>query len=109
MKTTIRRLQRLEGIGAVVADGRPRETLRVVVGYDSAPTYLETSKCHCRIDQSGLLIEVVELDGSSDDVTDEDLDQFIATSPVEMASHGRRLGVPVRTALSGVQGRRHED
>src|SRR5258708_35251918 len=90
MKTTIRRLQKLEGIWAVAADGRPRKTLRVVVGYDSGPTYLETSKCHRRIDQSGFLIEVVELDGSSDDVTDEDLDQLITTFPVEMASHGQK-------------------
>jgi hypothetical protein len=95
MKTTIRRLWRLEGICAVATGEKLREPLRAAVGYDSGSTRLESSKCHRRIDQSELLIEVVELDDRSDDVTHEALDQFVAAFPVEMASYVRRLGVPV--------------
>jgi hypothetical protein len=41
------------------------------------------------------LIELVELDGTSEDLIDEDLDQFIATFPVTVESEVRRLGTPL--------------
>ena len=69
MKATIRRIRRLEALSLVAAGGKPQETLRVVLGYDSGPTKLETSTCHRRIDRTGL-IELVELDGTSEDLID---------------------------------------
>jgi len=44
-----------------------------------------------RIDRTGL-IELVELDGTSEDLIEEDLDQFVAIFPVEIESDMRRLG-----------------
>jgi hypothetical protein len=82
---TIRRLQRLEGVWSVAADGRPRETMRVVVGCVCGPTNLAASTCHRRIDPTGLLVAVVELDGSSDSLTVEDLERFVEGFPIEAA------------------------
>ena len=105
MKMMIRRLRRLEALSAVTADGQPRKTLRVVVQYvvgepatlETVPATLETATCHRRIDRSGLLMEVVYLDGSSDGLTDEDLDHFVESFPVEAAGtgmYGRPENVP---------------
>jgi hypothetical protein len=85
MKTIIRRLRRLEALSAFTADGRPRETLRVVVRCVCGPPRLETSTCRRVLGRNGLLIEVVELDGGREDLADEDLDRFIASFPVEAA------------------------
>jgi hypothetical protein len=70
MKQTIRRIRRLEALSLLAGCGKPQETLRVVLGYDAGPTRLETSTCHRRIDRTGLLIELVELDGTSEDLID---------------------------------------
>jgi len=81
-----RRLKKLEeALSAFPSDGRPRRTLRVVVGYDSGPAKLETSKCHRRLDRNGLLYEVLELDGGCEDLEDEDVDRFIEGFPIEAA------------------------
>jgi len=88
MKQTIRRIRRLEALSLVAAGGKPQETLRVVLGYDSGPTRLETSTCHRRIDRTGCLIELVELDGTSDDLKDEELHAFIERFPIEASLTG---------------------
>jgi hypothetical protein len=85
MKTMIRRLRRLEALCAITADGQPRETLRVVVRCVCGPPRLETSKCTRTLGRNGLLTEVVELDGGREGLTDEDLDRFIRSFPVEAA------------------------
>ena len=87
MKATIRRVCRLEALSLVAVSGK-HETLRVVLGYDSGPTKLETSTCHRRIDRTGLLIELVELDGTSDDLKDEELHAFIERFPIEASVTG---------------------
>jgi|HubBroStandDraft_4_1064222.scaffolds.fasta_scaffold156760_2 hypothetical protein len=85
MKMMIRRLRRLEALSTLTADGRPRETLRVVVRCVCGPSRLETSKCTRMLGRNGLLIEVVELDGGLEGLTDEDLARFITSFPVEAA------------------------
>jgi hypothetical protein len=94
MKTMIKRIRRLESLSSVAVDGRPRETLRVLVQYVGEPAPLETATCHRRIDRNGLLMEVVYVDGSSAGLTDENLDHFLENFPVEapgpVCTGGRR-------------------
>ena len=99
MKTIIRRLQRLEAVSAVAADGRRRDTLRVVAQYMGEPATLETATCHRRIDRNGLLMEVVYLEGRSEGLTDEDLDHFVGNFPIE----------PPRSDISGGRRKCDED
>jgi hypothetical protein len=83
MRAITRRLRRLEARSPLTATGTPRQTIRVVIrGVFGAPK-LETSKCTRMLGRNGQLIEVVELDGSREGLTDEDLDRFITSFPVE--------------------------
>jgi hypothetical protein len=59
------------------------DRIRVVISVIDRPANLANSKCRRTLAPNGLLTEVVELDGSSADLTDEDLERFIAGFPVE--------------------------
>jgi hypothetical protein len=66
MRAIDRRLRRLEARSPLTATGRPRQTIRVVVRGVCGATKLETSKCTRILHRSGLLTEVVELDGGGE-------------------------------------------
>ena len=87
MKAVIRRIARLEERFAprVQRDfmRHPRHHIRLVVsGMDSDLT-LEASTCHRTLTASGCLIEAVRLDGRRDGLTDEELQKFVKSFPVE--------------------------
>jgi hypothetical protein len=74
------RLDRLEKTLAP-AKG-PRQRVRVVISGVCAPANLETSRC-TRTLTNGLLTEIVEFDGSCDDLSDEQLENFIESFPIQ--------------------------
>jgi len=83
MKAMIRRLRRLEALSLI--DGRPRERLRVVTCGVCGPANLEKSTCRRTLDAHGLLMEIVQLDGSRNSLTAEDFERFVESFPVKAA------------------------
>jgi hypothetical protein len=61
----------------------PEEPLRVVLCHPGPPADLEQSECHRSILEDGRLMEVVQLNGSSEGISKEDLDRFAARFPIE--------------------------
>jgi hypothetical protein len=47
---------------------------------------LETSTCKRTLSEDGFLTEVVRLDGSRDGLTEEQLEQFISSFPVQISN-----------------------
>ena len=47
------------------------------------PLNLANSTCKRTLGANGLLTEIVDLDGSDQGLTDEDLEEFVASFPVE--------------------------
>jgi hypothetical protein len=92
MKTVIRRIARLEDRLApkVPADflRNPREHVRLVASAMDHDLNLETSTCRRTLTENGCLIEVVRLDGIRDGLSDEALDRFVASFPVEILGGG---------------------
>ncbi len=87
MKAVIRRIAQLENRLAPKVQPdflrHPRHRLRLVVsGMDRALTF-ETSTCTRTLTASGCLTEVVTLDGSRDGLTDEELEAFVESFPVQ--------------------------
>ena len=76
-----RRLEKLEARFAVVTK-KPSVSLRAVVSCVARPLNLANSSCIRRLGRNGSITEVVLLDGSRSDITDEQLDRFIETFPV---------------------------
>ena len=62
------------------------DRIRVVISRIDRPPNLANCKCRRTLASNGLLTEVVELDGSSADLTDEDLERFISSFPVEVGA-----------------------
>jgi hypothetical protein len=62
------------------------DRIRVVINVIGRPSNLANSKCRRTLAPNALLTEVVELDGSSDGLNDEDLEHFISGFPVEASS-----------------------
>jgi len=73
------RLQKLERQQSQVA----REPFRMVVSHAGERLDLAKATCTRTIMQDGRLMEVVNLNGSRDGLSDEDLEQFIQSHPVE--------------------------
>jgi hypothetical protein len=87
MKAVIRRIARLEDQFAPKVQPdflrHPRHHMRLLVSGLERDLTLETSTCHRTLTGSGCLIEVVTLDGRRGGVTDEDLQKFVKSFPVE--------------------------
>jgi hypothetical protein len=60
----------------------PRDRLRLVVCAMDHDLSLETSTCTRTLCGNGTLMEVVDLDGTRGDLSDEKLDQFVSSFPV---------------------------
>jgi hypothetical protein len=54
----------------------------VVVMHGGGPANLANSTCTRRL-SNGVLMEVVQLDGSREGVTDEELDRFVQSFPIQ--------------------------
>jgi hypothetical protein len=61
----------------------PREKLRLVASRMDQPLNLETSHCRRHLTDDHCLMELVVLDGFRSDISEEDLQHFIETFPVE--------------------------
>ncbi|MEP7354739.1 MAG: hypothetical protein ABI824_16035 [Acidobacteriota bacterium] len=76
-----RRLSQLEHRTQIAAKSSIRVVSRCVVGRAN----LATSKCWRTRCKSGALIELVQLDGGMEGLSDSDLDRFVASFPIEAA------------------------
>jgi hypothetical protein len=81
MKAIITRVRRLEQLQSEPG----REPVRVVISGVGSPLNLEKSTCRWTLATNGLLTELVHLDGRRGDLTDEELDRWIASFPMERA------------------------
>ena len=81
MKAIITRLRRLEQLHSEPG----REPMRVVISGVGIPLNLEKSTCTRTLAANGLLTEIVQLDGRREDLTDEELENFVAEFPIEPA------------------------
>ena len=63
------------------------ETFRLVVRPVVWPTDLAKSTCKRTLCADGSLWEIVHLNGSSSDLSDGELERFIATFPIERAGN----------------------
>jgi hypothetical protein len=88
MKTIVRRVGRLEGRFQSQRSGKPKTGLRIIVtrGERGAPN-LATSTCTRRLNNTGGLIEIVDLDGADSAIGEEELEDFIASFPIEAFGH----------------------
>jgi len=73
------RLQKLERHRSQVERGR----LRVVVSRAGKPFSLATATCTRTLMPDGGLMEIVNVNGSGDDLSDEELERFIQSFPIE--------------------------
>ena len=87
MNAVVRRIRRLEDQfePAIEPDflRNPRRRLRIVVSGMDRALRLETSKCRRTLTASGSLTEVVRLDGIRGGLTDEELEKFVESFPIE--------------------------
>jgi hypothetical protein len=60
-----------------------KEPFRVLIRTVCGPLNLATSSCERRLGQDGQLTDLVHLDGGRDGLTDEQLEKWIATFPIE--------------------------
>ena len=74
------RLNKLERV-LVPAKG-PRQRVRVLMSAVCGDLNLATSTCH-RTLSNGVLTEVVHLDGDGEDLSDQQLEKFIESFPVQ--------------------------
>jgi hypothetical protein len=81
MRAVDRRLRRLEQLQFEPA----RVPMRVVISGVGMPLNLEKSTCTRTLAANGLLTEIVQLDGRREDLTDEELENFVAEFPIEPA------------------------
>lgn len=81
MKAIGRRLCRLEDRFA--PRDKPRDRVRVVVSGIGPEECLQNATCERTLCANGSLVEVVRLNGSVDGLTDEDLDKFVESFPIE--------------------------
>jgi hypothetical protein len=83
MKNLDRRLARLEDRLAADFAYDPRQRLRVVVCNLGRTLSLETSTCQRTLSADGFLTEMVRLDGARRGLTDEEMEKFVETFPIE--------------------------
>ena len=73
------RLQKLERQQSQVA----REPFRVVVSHAGKPLDLTKATCTRTLMPDGQLMEIVNLNGSSDGLSEEELERFVQGFPIE--------------------------
>lgn len=83
MQKVIRRLDRLDEI--FNPPRRPHKVLRVVVSGVCSPATLANSTCK-RTLHNGTVTEIVTLDGSTKNLTDEEIERFVQSFPIEEAT-----------------------
>ena len=83
MKAIGRRVCRLE-VRFAPRD-KPRERVRLVVHALGPEEGLQNATCQRTLGANGSLVEAVRLNGSGDGLTDEDLDRFVESFPIEPA------------------------
>ena len=76
------RLQKLERQHSQIA----RERFRIVVSHAGRPFDLATATCTRTLMPDGGIMEIVNVNGSGHDLSDEELERFIQSHPIE----GRR-------------------
>jgi len=59
------------------------QRFRIVASTSGVPLNLANSTCKRTLVANGLFTEIVDLDGSDQGLTDEDLEEFVARFPVE--------------------------
>jgi hypothetical protein len=59
------------------------EPIRILLHYTGPPASLDEAKCHRSLLADGTLMEVITLYGSSEGISEEDLDRFVSRFPVE--------------------------
>jgi len=81
------RVERLE----TQRDAVEQETFRIVV---TTPTTLdmERSTCQRMRHPDGLVTEIIDLEGTREGVSDEDLERWVSTFPIESVSYRGRFG-----------------
>jgi hypothetical protein len=90
MKAILRRVDRLEDQFQTQLSGKPKSSLRIIVARgESGAANLATSTCTRRLNNSGGLIEIVDLDGADSGISEEELENFIASFPIEASGHAR--------------------
>jgi hypothetical protein len=65
-----------------------KEPFRIIFSHVGEPLDLTKATCSRTIWPSGHLFEVVSLNGSDDDLSEEDLENFVQSFPIEYRSHG---------------------
>ena len=83
MRTLARRLSRLES--AWQATHNPSSVYRIVFSPVFGRPNLEKCKCNRTISNDGTLLEFVRLDGSANELSDAELDEFVSRFPVQAA------------------------
>lgn len=84
MKTILRRVGRLEDRFAINSSGTPRVGVRVIVSRPwGGPLNLAASTCRRTLNPGGAITEVVDLDGDGNDLSEEELEKFVASFPIE--------------------------
>jgi hypothetical protein len=88
MKAIVRRVGRLEDRFQTQLSGKPKSSLRIIVTRaGSGAASLATSTCTRRLDNTGGLIETVDLDGDDSEISEEELEQFVASFPIDPRPH----------------------
>ena len=84
MKNLDRRLARLEDrLSPTDCARNPRQRLRVVVCRMDRALSLDTSTCRRTLSADGVLTETVRLDGIRGGMSDEEMEKFVETFPIE--------------------------
>lgn len=84
MRAVTRRVAALEN--RIWSAGRPRERFRMIVSRRDARRCLDGASCKRSLCSNGLLMEVIRLnkcDARHDDLTDEQLDLWVGSQPIE--------------------------
>jgi len=75
------RLQKLERQHSQIERGR----FRMVVSHAGKPFDLSTATCTRTLMPDGGLMEIVKVNGSGNDLSDEELERFIQSFPIEVS------------------------
>jgi hypothetical protein len=82
MKAIVRRVGRLEDRFETQLSGKLNSGLRIIVTRAGSDANLATSTC-TRYVRDGVLIEVIDLDGARGSISDEELDRFVESFPID--------------------------
>lgn len=87
MKAILTRVGRLERQHANNSSGELRVAVRCIISTPwKGPLNLAASSCRRLLNPGGRVNEIVELDGSAEDIGEEELEKFIASFPVTPAA-----------------------